>query len=312
MMGVDAKLGWRHLPNRAKSFTNEDGEEHLCRHDEFGHRALPANLKSPERTLNVLVLGDSFAEAIQVASEDSLTGLLAKADPRLNVLNSGVGGYSTVQQYLYLRDECAPFKPDLVLLVAYENDLTDNRIPYSPGIGGRPWARPNGDEIEIVEDFDREAYLKFVAPVPFRATLVQASYLFYAFNDRIWQRRNKDRLASLELEDWEALDEASNRGIFLGMVDRVHELSTERGARFAMVLIPSLTTIEAGGDPWHAEVAAHAQEKGFPFASLQSALSDPANGRCYFDEDIHWTRQGHAVAAKLVLPVVQKALANGD
>ncbi len=308
MMRVDTTLGWRHLPSREKPFTNEDGEEHLCRHDEHGHRPLPESLASPSRTTRVLVLGDSFAEAIQVASEDSFTSLLAEADPSLDILNAGVGGYSTVQQYLYLRGEGAAFSPDLVLLVAYENDLTDNCIPYSPGIGARPWAELQGDEVRIIEDYDDDAYLKFVAPVPFSAALIRHSYLFYAFNDRVWRRHNKKRLSQLELEDWSALDEATTRRVFLGMVDRMHDLARERGAEFAMVLIPSFTTVKSGGDPWHGEVAAHANARGFPFASLQPALSDPENGRCYFETDIHWTRQGHAVAAEVILPVVHQAL----
>ena len=308
MMQVDTTLGWRHLPNREKAFTNEDGEEHLCRHDENGHRMLPESLRSPSRTTNVLFLGDSFAEAIQVGSDELVPALLAKADPTLNITNAGVGGYSTVQQYLFLRNEGEAMEPDLVVLLAYENDLTDNCIPYSPGIGARPWATLEGDEVRMIEDYDDEAYLKFVAPVPFAAPLIRHSYLFYGFNDRVWRKHKKKELAALELADWSALDPDQTRRIFLGMVDRMHDLVEQRGAKLVVALSPSLSTIKAGGDPWHTEVAAHAAAKGFGFVSLQPALSDPGNGRCFFEKDIHWTSVGHAVAAEVILPVVQQAL----
>ncbi|QDV09294.1 hypothetical protein Poly30_48520 [Planctomycetes bacterium Poly30] len=60
MMLLDEELGWRHAVNREKSFTNEDGEVHLCVQDSRGHRSLPQALQSDSRTTHVLVLGDSF------------------------------------------------------------------------------------------------------------------------------------------------------------------------------------------------------------------------------------------------------------
>ena len=310
MMRVDDVLGWRHLPSREKSFTNEDGEKHLCQHDEHGHRPLPDALRSPARTTNVLLLGDSFTEAIQVASEETVHALLAEGDPRLNVMNAAVGGYSTVQQFMYLRNEGEPFAPDLVLLIAYENDLTDNCLSYSPGIGPRPWAKLEGDVVQMVEDYDDGPYLQFVVPIPFAGPLIRHSYLFYAFNDRVWRKLKRKQLSAVELEDWSALQPETTHPIFLGMVDRMHELAKERGSEFVVALAPSLTTIKAGGGgAWHTEVAAHAAAKGFHFVSLLPALSDPGNGRCYFEKDIHWTKVGHAVAADVILPVVQQALA---
>lgn len=310
MMEIEDTLGWRHMPNREKRFVNEDGEELLTRHDAHGHRRLPDTLESSSRTTNVLVLGDSFTEAAQVSSADAFTGRLAQADPTLNVLNAGVGGYSTIQQYIYLREHGKAFAPDLVLLVAYENDLTDNCLPYSPGVGGRPWARLDGDAFEVIEDYDDEPYLRFVAPVPFKRALIRHSYLFYGFNDRVWRKWNKERLDQMELEDWSALDAEEAQFIFLEMVDRMHALAGQLGAEFAVVLIPSATALKAGDDPWRGVAASFAEADRFPFVSLWSALSDPSSGRCYFERDIHWTRQGHAVAAEEMIPVVQEALAS--
>lgn len=312
MMKLDDRLGWRHRADCEKAFANEDGESHLYVQDAYGHRPLPETLRSPERTTNVMVLGDSFTEATQVAGDEVYTALLAEMDPTLNVINTGVGAYGTVQQYLYLRDESEAFDPDLVLLVAYENDLTDNCMSHSPRIGPRPWATLDGDVVRIHEGLDDDEFAAFVAPVPFKMALIRHSYLFYAFNDRLWRGWNFERLYAMEEECTERHPSPKTRAIFLELVDRIHELSHARGAAFALVLIPSNTTVQAGGDPWHEEVAEHAAASGFGCLSLLPALSAPDAERAYFERDIHWTSKGHRIAADAILPLVQEALASRE
>lgn len=46
----------------------------------------------------MLVLGDSFTEAIQVGEVDLFTSQLEVLHPNVEVLNAGVGGYGTVQE----------------------------------------------------------------------------------------------------------------------------------------------------------------------------------------------------------------------
>ncbi|WP_145201342.1 SGNH/GDSL hydrolase family protein [Planctomycetes bacterium Poly30] len=312
MMQLEKSLGWQHAADREKSFTNEDGEVHLYVQDEYGQRPLPEALRSASRTTSVLVLGDSFTEAVQVAGDEAFTARLAGADPTLNVINAGVGAYGTVQQYLFLRDRGEAFAPNLVLLVAYENDLTDNFMSCSPRIGPRPRATIEGDEVRIIEDLDDAEFLQFVAPAPFRSFLIKRSYLFYAFNDRVWRRQNYEDFVEKELKLSNAVPVATQKRIFLEMVDRIRDLTEARGARFALALIPSHATVLAGDDPWHAEVAAHAKASGYPFLSLLSTFKDPASGRCYFDKDIHWTRNGHKAAAEALLPFCQEALDRGE
>ena len=82
----------------------------------------------------ILVLGDSFMEAYSVPLEESLTRRLsaALADRRVEVINLGVGGYGTLQELIYLREEGLKYHPDLVLLGFYAgNDIYDNNAQLS-------------------------------------------------------------------------------------------------------------------------------------------------------------------------------------
>ena len=92
----------------------------------------------PANTVRIAVLGDSFAEARQVAMEQtfwtvmeqSLQQCRAFAGKKVEVLNFGIGGYGTAQELLTLRQQVWDYSPDIVLLaVTTYNDIIDNYRP---------------------------------------------------------------------------------------------------------------------------------------------------------------------------------------
>lgn len=91
--------------------------------------------QKPAGTFRIAVLGDSYAEARQVALEDSFPRILERAlgehaaadDPDFEVINFGTTGYGTARSLLTLRHKVWPYEPDLVLLAfTTGNDLRDN------------------------------------------------------------------------------------------------------------------------------------------------------------------------------------------
>lgn len=84
----------------------------------------------PPGCLRVLVLGDSFAIGYEVDVEQTFARVLERELRRRNVpvevLNSGVSGYSTAEAALYLERELIKYQPDVVVSSAYENDFADN------------------------------------------------------------------------------------------------------------------------------------------------------------------------------------------
>ncbi|HJR07842.1 MAG TPA: SGNH/GDSL hydrolase family protein [Pyrinomonadaceae bacterium] len=101
----------------------------------------------PAGTVRIAVLGDSYAEALQVPLEDAFWVVLeqklqtcpAFAGRKIEVINFGVSGYGTAQELLTLRQKVWDYAPDIVLLaLTTNNDITDNlralkrtdEIPY--------------------------------------------------------------------------------------------------------------------------------------------------------------------------------------
>ncbi len=103
-------------------------------------------IEKPPQVFRIAVLGDSYAEALQVdvtktfwrLLEERLNSCEFASGKRVEVLNFGVSGYSTAQELITLRERVKPFAPDLVLLAFLSgNDVRDN----SKAIAG-PYPRP--------------------------------------------------------------------------------------------------------------------------------------------------------------------------
>lgn len=101
----------------------------------------------PPNTLRIAVIGDSYAEALQVPVDNAFWAVMAErlrqhcpklAGQQLEVINFGVSGYGTAQELITLRQKVWDYSPDIVLLaVCTGNDITDNSrtlkktdIPY--------------------------------------------------------------------------------------------------------------------------------------------------------------------------------------
>jgi hypothetical protein len=126
----DAELGWRPIPNAASLYrgaqtvsikTNSIG---LCdiEHD-----------RSPKQT--VMFLGDPFTWGYDIEAKQRFTELLRDVFPHTRIVNAGVVGYGTDQEYLLLNEIWNTFEPDVVVLMfCVDNDRKDNATnASSPG-----------------------------------------------------------------------------------------------------------------------------------------------------------------------------------
>jgi len=158
-------LGWRLKPDQVAA---KDRLEYrgIIRINAKGLRDRAHDYERPAGMFRIVVLGDSFMEAASVDEQDSMAHLLEQqlADRNVEVINLGTEGYSTVQEYLYLKEEGLKYNPDLVLLTVYaENDVSDNSQVMAEFLSGkerglRPYARcsePEGRLVITPADFQQ-------------------------------------------------------------------------------------------------------------------------------------------------------------
>jgi lysophospholipase L1-like esterase len=188
-MHPDADLGWSYRPGIA-GWSSQENTVHL-RMNRVGFRGPEWSREPAADTFRIAVLGDSFVESSNLPDEHALTSLIgsrlagcpAFAHRRVEVLNFGVSGYGTAQEYLLLQRRVASFHPNLVLLAVYAgNDVADNSRALSlESQKARPYfvALPSG-ELELDASFrDSDTFRRAIAD-DWEKRLVNASYLLQA------------------------------------------------------------------------------------------------------------------------------------
>ncbi len=100
-------------------------------------------LEKPDQTFRILVLGDSVTFGHGALSDTTYPYLLEqqlrawRPDVNWQVWNLGVPGYNTGQELTYLRHVGPRYRPDLVVVGFFENDLSGNELPGDPSVARR-------------------------------------------------------------------------------------------------------------------------------------------------------------------------------
>ena len=139
LAGVEPRAKARVVPGRGITF--EPGAAYRYVKEGFsegrfnreGFRDRERSVAKPPGTFRILVLGDSFVEALQVPLDDAFTAVLEDALRRraggdaIEVLAMGQSGFGTASELMRWREFGAAYDPDLVVLAFFAgNDVRDN------------------------------------------------------------------------------------------------------------------------------------------------------------------------------------------
>lgn len=300
MMVIDDALGWRHASNAERFFTNEYGQKILVVQNKYGFRRKEYGYEKKDGKYRILILGDSYTEGVHAGEDDIFSSLIEQSSPDFEVINAGVGGYGTVQEYMFLVAEGIAFHPDTVFLMFYDNDLTDNCLSYSPGFGPRPYVSRSSGNFRIETKLDPSKFSKFLIPIPYGLELHEVSYLYYFINSRIYHSFFSEKFRALLKTDMAIANKCGTYETFFYMLEKMRDYLTERNVDFVLVLIPSKEEAHTGISETHAPIVEYSRKHGIAYLPLTKALhkakinsgSDP-----YFPTDIHWNNLGHKIAA---------------
>jgi lysophospholipase L1-like esterase len=139
IFSCDNRLGWVGKANLQETLATDSFSQELT-FNGLGMHDTDHALEKPPGTFRILMLGDSFVQAIQVAetatAHQVLENILAESGP-VEVISGGVVNWGTNQQLLYYRKQGRQFQPDVVLLMFYiGNDFLDNLPGNGLTIGG--------------------------------------------------------------------------------------------------------------------------------------------------------------------------------
>jgi hypothetical protein len=166
-MQADYYTGWSHLPG-ATGWWNPQS---YVRINSQGLRDWEHSEKKPPNTFRVAIVGDSYAEALQVPPEQAFWSVMPKQmascqaihGRKVEVINFGVGNYGTAQELITLRRRVWEYSPDLVLLEFYPgNDVSDNSDKLSSDAElPKPFFHLENGKLMVDNSFRNAPTLKF-------------------------------------------------------------------------------------------------------------------------------------------------------
>jgi hypothetical protein len=118
-------------------------------------------LRDREHTLQIAILGDSFSEAFQVAQENTFWSVLERElqataefkSRTVEVINFGVSGFGTIQEWQMLEHYVGDYAPDLVLLAFLPGNDVRNNSRQLESDHRRPFAKLNKGKLQVDVSF---------------------------------------------------------------------------------------------------------------------------------------------------------------
>jgi GDSL-like Lipase/Acylhydrolase family/Protein of unknown function (DUF3772) len=257
----DAETGWSMLPN---SFT----------HTASGNRTISVQTNSlglreqeldQPRPGTFLFIGDSFTFGYDAEVDERFSNLLQRELPHHLMVNAGVSGYGTDQQYLTMLRLWNRVRPQVVVLtICIDNDRDDNSSSFRWFYHKPYFVRAIEGEWEIrgypVPLSKGQLYARSV----WTERSLLARFAVYAY----WRIRHAETIVPDPTEH---------------LINMVRWAAQARGAQ----LVVGLQRHEA-------RLEAHLQAQKIPYATFDEAKAYPIAGW-------HWTPEGNALVAKRYL-----------
>jgi hypothetical protein len=169
-----ATRGWK-LRAGARGWQLDEGRA-FVRVNRWGYRGKDWTPSKPNGTLRIAVLGDSFVEAPQVAQQDTACEVIQRELSRklssvvhgrlpqlkrVDVLNFGVDGYGTAQEYFTLLEDVWRFSPNMVVLAFFPGNDVRNNSAVLEGDKCRAFFVPHGNGVALGGPFEQSISFRF-------------------------------------------------------------------------------------------------------------------------------------------------------
>lgn len=221
----------------------------------------------PSNTFRIAVLGDSYAEALQVPLQQNFSSVMQQqlqtcpglAGKQVETINLGMHGFGTAQELQMLRHYAWDYSPDVVLLAFFTgNDVQNNsrelqQDPYRPYFVHQNGGLVLDDSFLQAPGFQSQfdAHHRFVSWAVDNSRLLQ---VIFAAKHYTTARKNNDGTRPFDVGNDEGVyhppTDATWREAWSLTEDLIATMNTEVKARGAQFLLVTLSTgLQVDPDP---------------------------------------------------------------
>ena len=334
---MDPVLYYRHVANSRGLSVDRLGYDGYRAVLGYNSRAIREDkeieLPKPSGCYRVLLLGDSVVEAAHVPLQLTLGKRLENKlsmdckQFQFEVLNSGVSGWSTSQEYIYYKNEGASLNPDMVIICFCLNDVTEdyrnlkrmktdeNDLPIAvaPDYGFIRRATGLGRQIKLYAlfaDFLMRPLDRRRALMPggvwrlnqiakgdqiTRSTYALFNEKYSSSDEMCWDRTKRYILAIKEIADRNA------QQTVLVCIPLSHQVSPLQNQLGKQCWGPKWKDYVEESTKPQGILRELAKENNMHFVDLLPAFKDAGRTqKLFYDYDGHFNEQGHELAARTI------------
>jgi hypothetical protein len=306
----DAALGWLNKPDASGVFRIPSGTT-LINISSQGWRDSDPVMPKPAGIKRILVLGDSQTWGYGVNQTERYSDDFRRLLSGVDVLNMGVSGYGTGQEYLLLREHGIAYDPDVVIVGFYSNDLYDNMATNNEDAYSypRPVLLEQNNTLRVSNvPVPKKAGIWENAPSyyadqsPVIAFLMQHSRLFFMVKQIYaglqtamvrmgWREEIPASFKQPDSPQWKAT---------FAILDDMRSYCQARHITLVVAIIPTRTNIQAGDATIDNQLAVWGERSNVPVVRMQDSFASHDLNKLYLAYDSHMSAQGHSLAATLI------------
>lgn len=305
-------LGW----------VNRSGSVDYVKSSEFNHRVSinRKGLRGKEYSYSrqpgvrrILCLGDSFTWGFGVEQSKGFTGALENELLKdVEVINAGIVGYGTTQEWLWFREEGLKYRPDLVILDFCANDFEDDAPPALTAGERypRPWCVIKDGALVLKNSPVSSGFLAAKGNPP--PPMLDSQFYVYRLLRFSWHTFLKGLSEGKLSSNTESLNALASKKVAEALFKEIGRLAKENGATFLVVIIPTAQEVrpserDAPAAFPNLRTAYHdalevCRSNGLDYLDLGPSLAqaEDRGQHLYYDRDGHWNEVGHRIAAEAI------------
>jgi len=249
----------------------------------LGFRDYEYALEKPEGVFRIIAIGDSYTFGKGIALEYTYPKLLEKKlrglGKRIEVLNFGVYGYNTVQEYWMIKEKAILFHPDMIIILYTLNDP-------APAI--------------TLKESKQNKFKLFLTEHIYTYRLVAKAYSIYKLNDSERIDRYDYMLHNESFEGWKNTVVAFRQ---------ISDLSKENNITTLMFIQPELYSLD--NYPFvdlHYQVKHSAEVEGLHTFDLLPYFKGKNEKSLWINrfEDRHPNEKGHEIIASGIFDILKE------
>jgi hypothetical protein len=290
----DELLGWANKPNQRGRYTTRDfsvevtNNSHGMRDKEY-----PIERTGKRR---MLVLGDSFGWGFGVEQNERFSEIIENAHPEWEIINASVIGYSTDQEFLFLKKKGMDFKPDVVLFLFYDNDFDQNIESECRYWYFKPIFVVDHGQLKLQN-----------SPVP-KTTIKQKLKRFFfertLLGKTLYKGKNNISILWSLMERKIGFSDKNSKDIqqkeydvTFHLIKATNELCKSNGSLFVLV---SYLAEEDENTEKRTSLQRVCEDEKIPYLQLDKYFKATRSSIITFPHDKHWNTKGHKIVAEAI------------